>query len=187
MITSKQELKDILLKEKNIYGIKFHIRIRDSYTHEPTYLIWKWLRNSRYYDYYKHRLLTEGGFINKLLFFYYSRKKNLLGERLGIDAETRNVETGLIIYHIGSVIINGGAVIGKNCILHGQNCIGNKGASNSPCPHIGDNVEIGVGAKIIGDVQIANGIRIGAGSVVVQSFTDKNVIRGGVPARIVHQ
>ena len=64
-----------------------------------------------------------------------------------------------------------------------DNCIGNKGPKSSPCPIIGNNVEIGVGAKIIGGVTIADDIVIGAGAVVVDSFLEKGIIIGGVPAR----
>ena len=52
-------------------------------------------------------------------------------------------------------------------------------------PQIGDNVDIGVGAKIIGDVTIANGIKIGANAVVNKSFNEENITIVGCPARKV--
>lgn len=55
-------------------------------------------------------------------------------------------------------------------------CIGNDGKSNT-CPVIGNNVNIGVGAKLIGDIMI------GAGAVVVSSFTESGITIGGVLAR----
>ena len=55
--------------------------------------------------------------------------------------------------------------IGEDCILHGQNCIGNKGdADASAAPVIGKNVDIGVGASVIGDIFIADDVKIGAGA-----------------------
>jgi serine O-acetyltransferase len=73
-------------------------------------------------------------------------------------------------------------VIGKNLHLHGSNCIGNDGKTNA-CPVIGDNVSLGVGAKVLGNVTIANHIKIGAGAVVLHSFLEEGITVGGVPAR----
>ena len=55
--------------------------------------------------------------------------------------------------------------IGSNCWINQKVTIGYKGTS---CPWIGDNVRIGVGAIIIGDVTIGNDAKIGAGAVVVK-------------------
>lgn len=52
-------------------------------------------------------------------------------------------------------------------------------------PHIGNNVDIGVGAKILGGIEIADDIKIGAGAVVVSSFTTKGATLVGIPAREV--
>lgn len=76
-------------------------------------------------------------------------------------------------WHYGSVIVNGHAKIGKNCQFHGNNCVGNKGVLDEAAPRLGDNVEIGVGAKIIGDIYIADGVKIGANAVVVKSCYNK--------------
>ena len=79
--------------------------------------------------------------------------------------------------------MNRGARVGKNCVLHGDNCIGNNGNDNV-CPIIGDNVDIGVGAKIIGNVHIANNVKIGAGAVVIKSCEELGAVLVGVPAYI---
>ena len=50
-------------------------------------------------------------------------------------------------------------------------------------PVIGDNVFIGFGAAIIGDVHIADGVAIGANAVVVKDITHPNVTIGGIPAK----
>jgi serine O-acetyltransferase len=49
-------------------------------------------------------------------------------------------------------------------------------------PTIGNNVVIGSGAKILGNVSIANGARIGAGSVVIKDVPESMIVVG-VPAR----
>lgn len=43
-------------------------------------------------------------------------------------------------------------------------------------PHIGNNVEIGFGASIIGDVTITDDVKIGAGAVVVKSCLKKEPV-----------
>lgn len=50
-------------------------------------------------------------------------------------------------------------------------------------PTIGNNVEIGFGAVIIGKIKIADGIKIGANSVVTKSFLEPNITIAGVPAK----
>jgi serine O-acetyltransferase len=53
------------------------------------------------------------------------------------------------------------------------------------CPIIGDNCDIGVGAKIIGDITIADNVTIGAGAIVNKSCLESNVVLAGIPARII--
>ena len=105
-----------------------------------------------------------------------------MGEKLGITIWHNCVDEGLRIWHYGDIIINGHAKIGKNFQLHGGNCIGNKGTGFYEAPIIGDNVEIGVGAKVIGDIKIADNVVIGAGAVVIHDINEKGVIAVGIPA-----
>lgn len=55
----------------------------------------------------------------------------------------------------------------------------------SKCPTIGDGVFIGAGAKIIGEIEIANNVKIGANSLVTESILTPNVVAVGVPAKII--
>ena len=61
----------------------------------------------------------------------------------------------------------------------------NEGAKHfiDDAPIIGNNVEVGFGAVIIGKVKIADGIKIGANSVVTNSFLEPNITIAGVPAK----
>ena len=121
---------------------------------------------------------------NKILSSFYRRKKNKLGEKLGFTIHKFVFGEGLRIWHYGNIVVNAHARIGKNCTLHGDNCIGNNGTS-SKAPIIGDNVDIGVGAKIIGNITIANNVIIGAGAIVNKSITEENVVVAGIPAKII--
>ncbi len=86
------------------------------------------------------------------------------------------------IAHYGTIVVNSAAKVGKNCRIHeGVNIGATNGSAKAPI--IGDNVFIGTGAKIIGDITIANDVAIGANAVVVKSIEDSGVTYGGIPAK----
>jgi serine O-acetyltransferase len=90
---------------------------------------------------------------------------------------------GLRIYHFGNIFIHSHAVIGANCTLrHGVTvgCIGEDG----PAPIIGDNVEFGAYAQVLGGIRVGDGAKIGAMSLVI-SDVPANRSAVGVPARVV--
>lgn len=95
--------------------------------------------------------------------------------------------SGLYIGHFGGIIINGGVCIGAECkISHGVT-IGAKGAGRgSAVPTLGDQVYIGAGAVVIGDVHVGNRAIIGANAVVINDVPEGAIV-GGVPARIIGQ
>lgn len=153
---------------------------RVKFLHEHEYSIWKYmllLRKEEYYANLDSKFMT-------LVSIYFRIRKNFLGEKLGFTIHKNVFGPGLRIWHYGNIVVNAYARVGKNCTLHGDNCIGNNGFGGKS-PRIGDNVDIGVGAKIIGDIDIASNIIIGAGAVVTKSFTDEFVVIAGVPARVV--
>ncbi len=116
---------------------------------------------------------------------YYERKKNRLGSRLGIEIGPNCFGKGLSIWHYGSRVVNPNGRVGENCVLRGANCIGNNGASNKT-PVLGDNIELGYGAIIIGDIDVASNTVIGANAVVVKSITESGTYVG-VPAKVVNR
>lgn len=97
------------------------------------------------------------------------------------------IGSGLFLPHTQGTII-GAERIGKNATIHQQVTIGAKEAdiafSNDQRPVIGDNVMIGSGAKVLGNITIGSNVKIGANTVVLSSFPD-NVSIAGVPAKIV--
>lgn len=136
----------------------------------------KALRMEEYYTFLKP---------NKFFQYYYARKKNRLGRKLGFYIPAGCFDSGLKIYHYGSIIINPKTRIGKNCTIHGNCCLGSKGGLPDDAPTIGDNVDIGQGAQVLGGIVIADGVRIGAGAIVTKSILEKGVVVVGVPARII--
>lgn len=85
-------------------------------------------------------------------------------------------------HHLNGIIISHYAKIGKNCTIHQQVTIAQD--ENNKSATIGDNVFIGAGAKIIGNVTIGDNVRIGANAVVIKDIPP-NCTAVGVPARII--
>lgn len=183
MIQTKNDLQRCLLLD-NGYLHNTDYSARMSYmkrARDAEYYIEKYLLYLRKQEYYRN---NSQSFHNKAIALYYERKKNKIGNQLGFYIDINCFDEGLTIFHHGSIIVNPNAKIGKNCKLHGNNCIGNNGITEE-CPVIGDNVDIGFGAVIIGNVEIANDIIIGANAVVNKSFRESGITIAGVPARKV--
>jgi len=101
-----------------------------------------------------------------------------------IYPETK-IGPGFYIEHYGTVFIAPTAVIGRNCtIFQGVTIGANLGSHKAGV--IGDNVIIGAGAKVIGDIVIGNNVIIGANSVVTRDVED-NVVVAGVPAVVIRR
>lgn len=94
-----------------------------------------------------------------------------------------NIGSGLRIWHFGNIFINSGAVIGKNCTLRQGVTIGNR-HENGPLPVIGDNVNFGAYAQVLGGVKVGNNVNIAAMSVVLADVPD-NATVAGIPAKVV--
>ena len=176
-MTFNQYIQPDIAKCEFLVSRKAWWRVRSLYEHE--YIIWKYQLLLRKEEYY-----ADKGGLWKFLSAYYRRQKNILGSRLGFTIHKHVFGPGLRIWHYGNVVVNAYARVGRNCSLHGDNCIGNNGFGGAS-PRIGDNVDIGVGAKIIGDITIANNVIIGAGAVVNRSILEENVVVAGVPAKII--
>lgn len=119
--------------------------------------------------------------LSRALSRYYAFRARRFGQRLGLTVPTGTCGPGLFIVHWGSLVVSGKARIGRNCRMHSGV---NIGATDDGAPIIGDNVYIGPGAKIFGDITIGDNVKVGANSVVNQSFPS-NVVIAGVPAKIV--
>jgi serine O-acetyltransferase len=86
-----------------------------------------------------------------------------------------------IIDHFGGIVISGYAVFGDNCRIRNGVVVGLKNVDDPVAPVIGNNVDIGSGAKVLGRIRIGNNVVIGANAVVLSDVPD-NSIAVGVPA-----
>lgn len=91
---------------------------------------------------------------------------------------------GLHFYHQGTILINSDVVIGENVSFHFNTAVVNKRTGDG-APVIGNNVMLGIGSVVVGNVSVANDVIVGANAVVTHSVTEENVSVAGVPARIV--
>lgn len=89
------------------------------------------------------------------------------------------------IDHGMGVVIGETTEIGDDVLLYQNVTLGGTGNERGKRhPTIGDKVVIGTGAKVLGNIQIGNNVKIGAGSVVVRSVPDNSTVVG-IPGRIV--
>ena len=128
---------------------------------------------------YLHRVKCSsfmGRFFSNVFSFLYPPPAGLI-------IYTRDIGEGLFIQH-GVATIIAASKIGKNAWINQQVTIGY--TNNTDSPTIGNNVTIGAGAKVLGNITIGNNSVIGANAVVVKNVPD-NCVVVGVPARIVRR
>jgi serine O-acetyltransferase len=180
MIESKADLKKYMAEDMSFfhqYAKRDQLILR--IVQDPAYQIVRYLRFLRKEEYYFN---VRRDVLGKLMYFYYFRKKNVLGNKLGFKIPKNCFGPGLTIYHHGNIIVNEAARIGANCRLHGNNCIGNKGNVDF-APIVGNNLGLGFGACLIGGIVLADDITVGANAVVVKDSQESNIALVGVPAR----
>jgi serine O-acetyltransferase len=94
---------------------------------------------------------------------------------------------GFFIDHGMGVVIGETAEIGENVTLYQGVTLGGTGRDRGKRhPTLGDNVVIGAGAKVLGNIRLGHNVKVGAGSVVVHPVPDHCTVVG-VPAEIVRK
>lgn len=135
-----------------------------------------------YYRKYIYYCNENKNIILKLIYEKLYRKYAI---RTNCEIYAKKIGKGLRLYH-GGIIIGANTIIKENVKFHGHNCVGNNGFTKEE-PVIGNNVNIGVGAVIIGNIELADNIVVGANSVVTKSFIKPGVVIAGNPARIIKE
>ena len=94
---------------------------------------------------------------------------------------------GFMIDHGMGVVIGETTIIGDDVLIYQQVTLGGTGNEHGKRhPTIGNNVIIGAGAKVLGNITIGDNTRVGAGSVVVDDVPEHCTVVG-VPGRVVQQ
>ncbi len=105
-------------------------------------------------------------------FFLYKICEALTGIRISIESE---IGPGLMVHNFGGVIIHG--TLGENCtIVQGAQLISRSDGKASGWPTLGNNVYVGSGAKLLGNIRIGNNVRIGANAVVMSDVPDDSLV-----------
>jgi len=113
-----------------------------------------------------HRVLSK---LSEILFGIEIGAKATIGHRL-------------VIEHFGSIVIHGATFIGDDCVIRQGVTLGNRRMDQPlDAPRIGSRVNIGAGAKVLGNVVIGDDVDIGANAVVVTDIPSFH-IAVGVPA-----
>lgn len=181
MIRSKTELREFLDQDKLALGIETNLFYNLRNLIIPNH-IYNFQRRMRLTSYYKH----QAGFFNKILYgwhkFWY-RKQSL---KLGFSIPEDVFGPGLAIVHYGTIVVNMNAKIGANCRIHACTNIGASGGS-SKAPQLGNNIYIGPGAKIYGEINIADNCAIGANATVFKTIDQKSVMIAGNPGKVIKE
>ncbi len=109
---------------------------------------------------------------------WFKNVQILTGIELPCEAQ---IGRNFIIDHFGGIIISGYARFGDNCRIRNGVVVGIARPGDRRAPVLGNNVDIGAGAKLIGPISIGNNVSIGANAVVISDVPD-NCIAVGVPA-----
>jgi serine acetyltransferase len=106
---------------------------------------------------------------------------------MGIDIPCAvTIGRGVVLYHCVGIVINDRVTIGDGCIIRHGVTIGNKLGKDgeSAPPIVGQRVEFGAGAIVIGDISIGDDAKVGAGAVVTRNVAQGAIVVGN-PAREV--
>jgi serine O-acetyltransferase len=92
---------------------------------------------------------------------------------------------GIMLDHATGLVIGETCVVGNNVSILQSVTLGGTGKEDGDRhPKVGDGVLISAGAKILGNIQIGEGAKVGAGSVVLQDVPPHTTV-AGVPAKVV--
>jgi serine O-acetyltransferase len=98
------------------------------------------------------------------------------------------IGAGFFIDHGAGIVIGETAEIGENCVLFHNVTLGGTGKhSDKRHPTIGDNVQIGTGATLLGPLKVGNNVRIGANTFLYMADIPDNCTAVGTPAVIVRK
>lgn len=154
------------------------------FTQSDAYLIYRFMLHLRWYESLlpkPRRLAVVAARV------WHLRQYQKYAARLGYTIGDGVLGEDVIFYHRGSITINPDVRVGAGCKFHGDCTLGVARTGERGCPTLGKNVDIGVGARILGDIYIADNIKIGANAVVTRSFEEPGITIAGIPAKKVNK
>ena len=136
------------------------------------------------YRFGRWRYQVKPALLRKLFSLLYKVLFKLIQIITGIELPAEvNIGKNFVIDHFGGIIISGYASFGDDCRIRNGVVVGLKNINQPIAPIIGNRVDIGAGAKLLGPIKIGDDVIIGANAVVI-SDVPNNSIAVGVPATI---
>jgi len=132
------------------------------------------------------RMKVEPKLLRAPLSILYRSLYRKIRNTYGIDLPY-SVKLGrrVVIEHQSAIIIHGNCTIGDDCIIRQGVTLGNRYLDKPlESPQLGDRVNVGAGAKILGKVNLGDNVNIGANAVVLSDVpAGKTAV--GIPAKIL--
>ncbi|MBE9537450.1 MAG: serine O-acetyltransferase [Proteobacteria bacterium] len=112
--------------------------------------------------------------------------QNRMSVEFGVDIHpAASMGYGIMLDHATGLVIGATAVVGNNVSILQSVTLGGTGKDEGDRhPKIGDGVLISAGAKILGNIRVGEGAKVGAGSVVLEAVPAHTTV-AGVPAKVV--
>ncbi len=176
MIQNKKDLEEWLEYELRYYPVsflKYFLQASENAILRKHQIL---LRKTEYY-------VNTNKLIMSLI---YKFRLGRIQNKYALHIPLNTCGKGLHIMHVGPVLLNGQVRVGENCSLHINTAIVARGAGGG-VPKLGNDCVLGVGAVVLGDTEIADGVAIGANAVVTKSILVNDVAVAGAPARIISQ
>jgi serine O-acetyltransferase len=126
------------------------------------------------------------GLQKKILLSWYWVLHRVVETLTGIGLpKAATIGPGLRIWHFGGIFIHPDVVMGHNCTLRQGVTLGDKGDGGG-APSIGDHVEFGSGAHVIGPVKVGSYVKVGAMTLILHDVGSHCTVVGN-PARIIQK
>ena len=104
-----------------------------------------------------------------------------------VISPTARIGRGVLFAHPVGVVIGDGTIIGKDCIIYQNVTLGKRSLGVGGYPVVGDRVVIFAGAQVVGDIELADDVTVGALSLVTDSCQVPGSRLVGIPARSMPQ
>lgn len=174
MIQSKADLKEYIRADKKANYMERYYLLHLLYGDDGA-RVFRYLKSLRRLEYD----------INTGSIFYHLHRfiNRRLGLKYGIFIVPNTVGKGLYIPHTQGVVIINCISMGCDCIVSGGCVVGNKDSQENRAT-IGNHVELTLGSKVIGKVNIEDNAIVAPNSVVIKDVP-ANAVVSGVPAKII--
>ena len=132
------------------------------------------------------RMSVRSKVLRMPLSFVHHRLFRFCRNRYGIELpHTATIGRRLVIEHQHGIVIHGNVRMGDDCIIRQGVTLGNKTMARPlDAPRLGNRVNVGAGAKVLGAVSVGDDAQIGANAVVVKDVP-AGATAVGIPARLI--